>query len=370
MHVLLLTAGLVLGQGPAHVQVSPFASELQFSGRVDRTAPEGPRFAWPGTRLVVRFTGTSVRVKMKELPKTPDPRGRIWPNRFQITIDQQAPLQVIAREDSEVLFEQSKLSKGPHRLEVYKQTESMAGTAQFLGLELSPGARLLAPEPLPSRHIEFFGDSISTGYGNEGADSSCHYSPQTQNHWLSYPALTARALEAEGVTVAWSGRGVIRNHADSPKGAPVLPQLFDRTVPEAPEARWDFSRWTPEAVVVNLGTNDFASGDPGEAAFLAGTEAFLAELREKYPRAFLLVCLGPTISDEWPVGAEGRTKARRYLGTAVLHRMESGDPRIAYMEFLPPRAENGYGCDYHPNLAAHQAMADRLTDQLRTLLDW
>lgn len=372
MQVLLLTAGLVLGQGPEHpapLRVSPFAQELQFSGRVDRTSAAGPRFAWPGTRFELRFTGTSVRVRLRDLPKTPDTRGRTWPNRFQVTLDDEPPRQVFARMDSDVLFEQDGLPDGPHRLEVYKQTEALVGASQLLGLELSPGAQLLAPEPLPSRRIEFYGDSVTTGYGNEGTDKLCPFSSETQNHWLSYGALTARALEAEAVTVAWSGRGVIRNH-EAPPGAPVVPALFDRTLPDWPRRRWDFSLWTPAVVVVNLGANDFAGGDPGEEAFVAGLEAFLAQLRETYPDAFLVLCLGPTINDSWPVGAESRTRARRYLGTALLHRLESGDTRLSFLEFTPRTFEEGFGCDYHPSLVTHRAMAELLTARLRTLLGW
>ncbi|WP_224249643.1 SGNH/GDSL hydrolase family protein [Hyalangium gracile] len=372
MNTLVLTVGLVLHLGetgsPA-VQVSPYASELRFSGRVDRTDPEGPRFAWSGTRFELRFTGTSVRVRLRDLPKIPDPHGKIWPNRFQVTLDDQPPRQRMASDSSEVLFEQSGLSPGPHRLEVYKQTEAFVGEAQLLGLELAPGARLLPPSPAPARRIEFFGDSVTAGYGNEGPDSSCHFSADVQNHSVTYGELTARALDAESVTVAWSGRGVIRNN-DAPEGAPVLPQLWDRTLPARDGARWDFTSWKPDVVVVNLGANDFAGGDPGRAAFEAGYEAFLSGIRARYPEALLVVCLGPTMSDSWPVGVQARTKARRYLESSVQRLRKRGDSRVFFLEFATQRPVDGYGCDYHPNRVTHRAMATTLTARLRELLGW
>ncbi|WP_224365518.1 SGNH/GDSL hydrolase family protein [Hyalangium versicolor] len=372
MHSLSLTVGLVLHLGDAGgavVHVSPYAPELRFSGRVDRKDRHGPRLAWSGTRFEVRFTGDSVQVRLRDLPKIPDLRGRIWPNRFQVKLDDQPPQQVFVKEGSDVLFQQSGLPKGPHRLEVYKQTEAMVGEAQLLGIDLAPGAQVLPPEPMPSRRIELFGDSITAGYGNEGQDSSCHFSPETENHDLSYGELTAHALGAEAVTIAWSGRGVVRN-VEAPKDAPVLPLMFDRTLPARGGSRWDFASWTPDAVVVNLGANDFASGDPGRERFEKAYEAFLVRLRARYPNAFLVVALGPTLSDSWPAGVQARAKARSYLNAVVLRRQTAGDSRTSFLEFAPQDPANGYGCDYHPNLVTHRAMAELLTARLRSLLGW
>ena len=60
-----------------------------------------------------------------------------------------------------------------------------------------------------------------------------------------------------------------------------MPALYDRALPEQPASVWDFSAWQPDAVVINLGTNDFSTeGDPSEAVFSAAYRAFLLHVRE------------------------------------------------------------------------------------------
>src|SRR5690242_271327 len=41
----------------------PFAA-VHFIGRFDRSDPEGPRFAWPGSEIVARFRGSGIDVTL------------------------------------------------------------------------------------------------------------------------------------------------------------------------------------------------------------------------------------------------------------------------------------------------------------------
>lgn len=49
------------------------------------------------------------------------------------------------------------------------------------------------------------GDSISAGYGNECRSEREHYTPRTQNAFMSYGAIAGRSVGAEVRIVAWSG---------------------------------------------------------------------------------------------------------------------------------------------------------------------
>jgi hypothetical protein len=55
--------------------------------------------------------------------------------------------------------------------------------------------------------------------------------------------------------LAWSGLGLVRNCCG---GDTHIPEVFTRTLASVGEleSMWDFSRWVPNAVVINLGTND------------------------------------------------------------------------------------------------------------------
>ena len=106
----------------------------------------------------------------------------------------------------------------------------------------------------------FVGDSITCGYGNEISTmkpDAFHYTTQGSNANLAWGAVAARQLDAEYVAVAVSGRGVYRNYSGA--AGDLLPVIYDKTLPDdATAPAWDIARYTPDVVVVNLGTNDFS----------------------------------------------------------------------------------------------------------------
>ena len=50
---------------------------------------------------------------------------------------------------------------------------------------------------------------------------------------------------------------------------------------------WDFSSWQADVVTINLGTNDFAFGNPTQEEFRNGYRSFLQQVRSKYPNALI-----------------------------------------------------------------------------------
>jgi lysophospholipase L1-like esterase len=323
---------------------------VRFIGRVDQGDPAGARFAWSGTGIVANFTGPSVTVKLgggQEYTVVLD--GVVQPT--------------LTPTGSDVLA--SGLGDGSHEIELYRRTEASQGESQFLGFDFG-GGELLPPPPASERRLELLGDSISCGYGDEGADMNCHFTPETENHYLSYGPLAARALGAELSTVAWSGKGVVCNYGDDATACvDPMPAYYDRVLPNRADSHWDFSSWQPQAVVINLGTNDFSTAvDPSDTDFDTAYVSLLAHLREVYPDALLLCTVGPLLS------GTDLTTARADIAAAVQTRNAAGDIRVETFELAPTDPANGYGCDYHPSLATHRVMADTLTSVLRTKLGW
>jgi lysophospholipase L1-like esterase len=335
---------------PASVSAvpSPAAAGVRFTGRVQRTPEHGARYAWSGSGFVARFYGTGVSVRLQD-DKNQHTVVLDGTLRDVLTTDGRTEPYVLAQE----------LAPGEHRLEVYRRNEPLVGPTEFFELLVQDG-QLLAPSPAPARRIEIVGDSISAGYGNEGADTSCHFSADTENHFASYGAVMARALGAEVQTVAWSGRGVVKNYNGEP-GEP-MPVLFERTLPQEPASRWDFS-FVPQAVVVNLGTNDFSTEpDPPQESFVAAYRALLERMRALYPSAFVLCTVGPML------GGEDLDRARRGIAEAVRRRHASGDDRVVAYEMQTPNPNPG--CDWHPSTATHARMAEELGAELRRALGW
>ncbi|HEX3694707.1 MAG TPA: SGNH/GDSL hydrolase family protein [Polyangia bacterium] len=326
------------------------APAVRFVGRFDRSDPAGPRFAWSGSGMIARFSGTSVGIKLNGAQQ------------YTVLIDGVLKPKLLPAAGGALSPIASGLSAGEHVVEIYRRTEANQGEAQFLGFDFG-GGTLLAPPPTPTRRIEMIGDSITCAYGIEGANMNCTYTEDTQDQYLAYGSIAARNAGADVVTVAWSGKGVVCNYGDDPTSCvDPLPIYYDRTLPERADSHWDFSQWQPQVVVINLGTNDFSTAvDPTPAQFSTAYQTFLQHIRSKYPTALILCTVAPLL------GGSDLTTARAAIDAAVA---ATGDANIKSFTMDPTDPADGYGCDYHPSVKTHQKMAAVLTAKLKTELGW
>ena len=321
---------------------------VRLVGRMDVLDPAGPRFAWSGTGVVAEFSGTSVTIRL-------DDSGL---NQFTVLIDGALAPKLVALAGPNDYPLAADLAQGTHRIEVYRRSEAPFGPTQFLGFDFGAGGELLPPPPV-TRRIEIIGDSVSTGYGNEGV-LPCTFTPETQNHYLTYGAIAARAVGAELSTVAWSGKGVVFNY-DTDVVEP-MPALYARTLPQDPESTYDFSI-VPDVVVINLGTNDFSTeGDPTTEQFAEAYAGLLARVRDEYPDAFILGTVGPLLN------GTDLSAARAAIAAGVAAFEANGGSNARAWEMNVPNAAPP-GCDYHPNLETHQAMADALIPELEAYFE-
>lgn len=322
----------------------PTEPEVHWIGRYDDSDPAFKRFGWSGVGFVVRFDGTGASVTMD------DAAG--W---WTLVVDGQVqpPFTTSGGEQSYTLA--TGLPAGEHTIEMYRRTEGSFGPSNIAEPTLEGE---LLPPPAVTRRIEIIGDSITCGYGNEGANEFCNFSADTENHYLSYGAVAARAVGAELQTVAWSGKGLVNNYGDDT--FEPMPMIYDRTV-ASEQASWDFS-WQPDVVVINLGTNDFSTdGDPGEGQFVPAYVGFLAHLRDVYPDALLLP-ISPSL------GGDELTMVEGYIQSAIDMRAAAGDTNIATANINTDPI--GWGCDYHPSVATHAVMGELLADELAMQLGW
>ncbi len=354
--------GLVVSFAPmtavaAEVGVLPVAvsindSHLRFVGRFDHRDPAGPRCAWSGSALVVHFQGTAFNVCIRE-------KGE---DLYQVIVDGVPTTQLVTNEHQSVYRVVEGLSDAPHVVELFKRTEPLVGSTQFLGLQLSAGATLLPPPPAPTRRIELIGDSITCGYGDEGKDQTQHFSPLTENNYLAYGAVAARALNAEYVCVAWSGRTMWPTF--------TIPEIYDRTLPDDPTSRWDFGQWKPDVVLIDLGTNDFREKVPDQAKWTAAYRAFLKHVRTNYPKAQIYCAIGPMMTDSYPVGMHALSTIRTFITEMLAAEHKAGHAQEHFIEFAQQNAQDGLGADWHPSVKTHQIMADKLCAELRKEMGW
>ncbi len=311
---------------------------------VGRTAPGtmgGTRFEWSGSSVSARFMGTQVTAQIND--------GNNG-NSFEVVIDGGTPKKLFATSAQNLVLATG-LTSGVHDLLLWRDTEANVGPTEFIGLtNFGMGGALLAPPPAPDRRIEIVGDSFSVGAGIEGPPCTGN---KIENDYLSYGSIAARSVGADLVTIAWSGIGVWRNYGTAtPTPNTVMPARYDYAIPTDMTA-WDFSKYQPHVVIMNLTNNDFSVGDPGQP-YIDAYLKLVRHIRSNYPKAYIMNVI------EW---ATADTTINQMVATLKT----GGDMNVGTFDMRPYANRNS--CD-HPDMAASKAMGDALAAELRKVLTW
>jgi lysophospholipase L1-like esterase len=338
----------------------PTLSTIHYLGRFDTRDPAGPRFAWPATAIAATFQGTGIQATLSDTGT----------NYLVVVVDGGAPTVVATTGSNKTYTLASNLPAGQHTLVLTKRTEANVGVEQLLALTPQGGALVPSPEPF-RRRIEYVGDSITCGYGDLGAGPDCHFSADTEDATIAYGSLAAAALDSQQTAIAYSGRGMYREYGGSTTNQ--MPVLWTRTLPDDPTSTWGFTTPAPDLVVINLSSNDFATGDPGNA-FVQAYSMFLQTLRQHYPNAYVVCALAATMTEP------NRTIAAGYIQGVVQQARNAGDTRVstlqlpgdggAFFGFATQLASDGYGCDYHPSAKTQSLMGMQLTGAIPAIVGW
>lgn len=340
---------------PEGTWIAPSDSNIQYIGRISFQNPDAPVFTYPGTQINARFEGTSLRMKAKPMS-----------GYFMVQIDGSKPYKVSfnAPKDSIVTLATA-LRDEAHEVRIMYAIEGYQRLPEFRGFGLDEGRKLLPPPAMPIRKIEFIGDSMTCGYGVETTDEKEDFSDETENHYYTYAALTARALKAQHVVVARSGIGIYRNYNGPKTGnADCMPRVYDRTLFGVESEKWDFSQYTPDVVCVNLGTND-VSTDPYDKTMLENAyRDFYYTLRAKYPEAKIVFLSGCAL-------AGARLEHIQYAMDGVVRQARlKGDTNVYRFDLSHQTGDLGYGAKWHPSMWQQEKMAGELIAYLRGLMKW
>ena len=329
---------------------------IQYVGRICFDNPKQPRFTFPGVQINARFTGTSLKMIAK--PQS---------GYFMVRIDEAEPFKVAFRgERDSVVTLATALPKGEHLVRVMYIIEGYELKPDFRGFVLDKDGELLDAPALPERRIEFIANSITCGYGNESIEKTDPFVYETENHYYTYAQLTARNLEAMAHVVARSGIGVYRSY-DGPKtGTPdnVMTTEYEYTNLYDRSERWDFSRYQPQVVCINLGTNDLSTNNYDVKLLKQAYKQFLKQVRSHNSQAKIVYLCGSMLN-----GKE-LDIAKKTLNEVVEEAHKDGDKEVYRFDFTPQNGDLYYGASWHPSLWQHQKMAAELTAYLRTLMHW
>ena len=217
--------------------------------------------------------------------------------------------------------------------------------------------------------LEFIGDSITSGEGIYGAREEIDWVAMFFSGVNSYAAMTAKKLDAELRIVSQSGWGLFASWDGLLDRA--LPQRYEKVCGVltgehnralGSQDDYDFTGWQPDAVVINLGTNDesaFAMDgfDHELSEFEEAGVAFLKKVRRHNPEAEIV----------WAYGMLGNAMNVSIVRAIDTYCRQTKDTKVHYLE-LPATTAETVGSREHPGFFNHQLAAGVLAEYLLPLI--
>jgi hypothetical protein len=317
---------------------------IQYYGRWDMTDSLHPRHSWPGVYLCAGFSGTSIGIRMTDSV-----------NYYNVYIDGKflKVLHGTKTGEADYVLADS-LTNTRHTLLFSKRNIMFDAVFSVSGLFLDEGADLFPLPPKPTRKIEFIGDSFTAAESNEATVQELPWEERfpVTNIDKGFAPIIARHFQAQYHTICRSGSGMTCDWQGNPDAA--IPNLFDRTLMEAREPKWNFKQWIPDLVVLCLGLNDYSglkekngsATEENSASFRKGYHDFLATLRTFYPGTTILAVAA---YPEW---------IQNNVQQVVHEERQSGKKDIYYTHF--DDFPGGYVANGHPTVQTHRKIADQV----------
>ncbi|MGD2035247.1 MAG: GDSL-type esterase/lipase family protein [Bacteroidales bacterium] len=357
MKKIVLLAGCILG-----LLCSIYAGDtipanhnlIEYTGRIDFTDSLAPKFSYSGVSVRAFISGTSVSAILSD---------DIGQNYYNVILDRNEykTINVSTGRNTYILAEG--LSDTIHEIELFKRTELTFGKTQFHGFILDDGASLDTITNIRPYFIEYIGNSITCGYGNEGTLGES-FGPETENHFLSYAAVTSRNFNARHMSVSRSGIGIYRNYDGPATGnADCMTNLYSRIFLYDAQPIYDFNE-KPDVICINLGTNDFSTSGADSSLFVSNYLRLIDTIQKRYEMPDIVCLLGPMLS------GSALTDAGNYIQFIAdsANNKEQGD--VSFFEMSAQTGSLGFAVDYHPTVAQHEKNAKELTEYLHDLMNW
>ena len=346
------------------MKILPNNSSLIYSGRIDLSDPFAIVWTYPGTFVRMKFKGTQLFVHVRN-------KHNYWNNYLGVA-EGDAQTKLLLPEEGEATIEipLQTTQDNIHEVTNFKRQDA-CHELMILGFEINCNTddecELLEASPLPPRRIEVYGDSVSAGEVSEAIDYVAKADPEHNgeysNSWYSYAWIAARKLDAQLHDIAQGGVALLDNtgwyHEPDYIG---MEQVWNkmRYNPDYGTVKdWDFSKYTPDIVIVAIGQNDSHPDDymktdyEGEKAknWRTHYRQFLAKLRETYPDAWIICCTTLLQHDiGWDMS----------ISQAVL---DIADKKISHCVFQ----RNGKATPGHLRIPEAEEMAEELCHYIHSL---
>lgn len=259
-------------------------------------------------------------------------------------------------------------------IRVIKLSECAMSLAGIAPLGIAEG-EIVRPTPAKAHRVEFIGDSITCGYGIDEEDPLHPFKTATEDVTRAYAYKTVRALDVDYSMFSTSGYGIISGYTADPAIQMTnqrIPDFYEFMgfsydslpgIPAPMDMAWNFEEYQPDAVIINLGTNDdsFCQDTTERQQDYADHYAeFLKVVRKHNPGAMIFCILGLMGDRLYPWVCKAAKK----------YSEETGDQRITTVHLPEQDGSIGYVSDYHPLESAHEKAANVLIPAIRETMGW
>lgn len=354
-------------------------AEVKILGRTSKEAPDV--LFWTGSRYEMNVKASYLTVHIEAAYGGQEQWIAVLVNRALVC---RMPL---LRGENEIIIFRNRNASEVKNVCILKEVQPMGGDgANYIRLTgIDTDGELLSVEE-PKLRLAFVGDSITSGEGAMGARCEMDWVAQLFSGYDNYAYKTAEALNADYQVVSQSGWGVYCGYNnDTHMNVPGIYNQVCALVTENGEGvcgstePYDFTKFSPDYVIINLGTNDGGAADSegytdpetgavtkmakgadgtldaeSRAHFTKASEAFLKNLRKVHPKARFL----------WVYGMLGTVMEGPILEAITAYEKESGDTQISYLR-LPDTTEEAFGSRWHPGHLSHERAASAIAEKIR-----
>jgi len=346
-----------------HSLASSDETYINYKGRYNITG-NGAQMSWSGTSFEIKF---NVKNENEEVTVLADLESNIkvssYKNQYiHIYVDDVLFNKKGIKDGSfnNVLLYQGTLNTGTHKIEVIKANEANHCDLILKNINFYGNLDFSAKESAKPI-IEFYGDSISCGYGNLGLNTENDFKTETEDELYAYPYLLAKKLNLTPSVVAMSGIHI----ALSPFNE-TSPGMLSYWNTLDCSKNYDMSKTIPNYVVINLGTNDNTkyktlAGEQktnGKALFLSNYKQLIKNCydRNNNTKFVLLYDMMVNFDDDL---VENLNLANEYANTLKAN---------SSILFKLPNVDIG-GVHGHPCMEAHENNTEILKNVLKVFFE-